>query len=80
MAKKIDPGEVKWFGPIWRRIALTAIVAIWCGFEYLGGDQFWFLMTLAVTAYLIWRLFLNFPNAAEIAALEAEQKDKTDAS
>lgn len=73
MAKTIDPRDIKWFGPLWRRVALTAVLAGWCLLEYLGGDNFWFLMTLAVLAYLIWKLFINFPSAAEIAAFEAEQ-------
>jgi hypothetical protein len=76
MSKKIEPNDIKWFGPLWRRIALAAAVGIWCGFEFVGGDQFWSLMTLAVFAYLIWRLFIAFPNAEEIAVYEAEQRAK----
>ena len=73
MAKTIDPRDIKWFGPLWRRLALAAVMAGWCFMEYLGGDNFWFFMTLVVLAYLIWKLFINFPSAAEIAAFEAEQ-------
>ena len=85
MAKKIDPRDIQWFGPIWRRIALAAVIAVWCGFEWYGGDQFWFMMTLVVLAYIVWKLFINFPNKAEIEAFQAEQaakagKDETSGS
>jgi hypothetical protein len=72
--KKIDPRDIKWFGPLWRRIALAAVMAVWCVFEYLGGDQFWFFMTVVVLLYIIWKLFISFPSAAEIAAFEAENE------
>lgn len=78
MNKQIDPRDIKWFGPIWRRIALAAVVAAWCVWEWFGGDQLWAMMTTAVLAYLIWKLFINFPNAAEIAAYEAENNKKSE--
>lgn len=74
MSRKVDPSEIKWFGPIWRRIALVLVMAGWCAAEWFGGDQFWFLMTLAVLAYLVWRLFIAFPSASEIAQFEANEK------
>ena len=52
----------------------SAVMAGWCVAEWFGGDQFWFLLTLAVFAYLVWRLFIAFPSAAEILEFEAEQK------
>lgn len=77
MTKNIDPRDIQWFGPLWRRVALTAVMVVWCGFEWYGGDQFWFLMTLAVIAYIVWKLFINFPNQAEIEAFQAEQAAKS---
>ncbi len=72
MAKKIDPRDIQFFGPIWRRIALAGVMTLWCALEWYNGDDFWGWTTTAVLAYLIWRLFIAFPNAAEIAAWEAE--------
>ncbi len=73
MKRKIDPQEIRWFGPVWRRIALIAVIAAWSALELYNGNGFWGYMTLAVFAYLVWRLFIAFPSAAEIAAYKAEQ-------
>jgi len=73
MAKTVDPRDIRWFGPLWRRIALAVIMAAWCFMEFLGGNSFWFFMTLVVLGYLIWKLFIDFPSAADIAAFQAEQ-------
>ena len=76
MSKQIDPRDIKWFGPIWRRIALVVAVVIWSGLEWYNGDQFWGMMTLAVVAYAVWKLFIDFPSADEIAAFENAEAAK----
>lgn len=45
------------FKPLWRRIAITAICAIWAGLEWYGGDQMWTLIASGMTLYAVW-LFL----------------------
>ena len=80
MSKKIDPRDIKWLGPLWRRIAIVAALVVWCALEWSNGDQFWGTMTLVVLAYAVWKMFIDFPNAAEIAAFEAEQAKKADAA
>ena len=80
MSKQIDPRDIKWFGPIWRRIAIVAALVAWSAMEWLNGEQFWVMMTLAVLAYAVWKLFLDFPNAAEIAAFEKAEAEKASAS
>lgn len=77
MSKKpIDPRDIKWFGPIWRRIAVLAALAVWGAREFVNGDQFWSMMVAVVAAYAVWKLFIDFPSAAEIEAFEAEQRAK----
>ena len=76
MSKKIDPRDIKWFGPLWRRIAIVAVLVVWSAMEWRGGEQFWGMMTLVVLAYAVWKLFLDFPNAAEIADFEKAEAEK----
>ena len=76
MSKKIDPRDIKWFGPLWRRIAIIAALVVWSAMEWRGGEQFWGMMTLVVLAYAVWKLFLDFPNAAEIADFEKAEAEK----
>lgn len=62
-------GTMQWFRPIYRRVILVGIVAIWCAWEWLNNqDQFWGLMTLAALAYSVWVFFINFEN--EVAKAE----------
>ena len=49
-----------WFQPLWRRVAVTALCAVWAGFEWWNGDQFWGLLTLGLFAYCIWAFFISF--------------------
>ena len=79
MQKKIDARDIELLEPMWRRVALTVVVAIWCATEWYFGDQFWGFLTLAAVAYLIWKLFIAFPNADEIAAWRAENQKKAEA-
>ena len=52
-----------WFKPLYRRIIVVGIIAVWCGFEWLyNHDQFWGLITLAALAYGVWTCFINFEN------------------
>ena len=76
MSKQIDPRDIKWFGPLWRRIALVAVLVVWSVLEWINSDQFWGFMTLAVTAYAVWKLFIDFPSTAEIAAYEKAEAEK----
>jgi len=50
-----------WFRPLYRRVILVGIIALWCGFEWLvNHDQFWGMITLAALAYGVWIFFINF--------------------
>ena len=40
-AKKPGIGTMPWFKPVYRRVIVVAIVAIWCGWEwFFNQDQF----------------------------------------
>jgi hypothetical protein len=52
-----------WFKPLWRRVLVVAIIAVWSGWEWFyNQDQFWGIMTLAALAYGVWIFFINFEN------------------
>ena len=52
-----------WFKPLWRRVLVVAIIAVWSGWEWFyNGDQFWGMITLAALAYGVWVFFINFEN------------------
>ena len=56
--------DTDWFRPLWRRIAVVAFVAGWCGWEWFNGDSFWALLTTAALAYAVWALFVSFDAGA----------------
>lgn len=60
---KPRPLSMPWFKPLWRRVLLVGLIAVWCGFEWLyNQDQFWGMITLAALAYGVWTFFINFEN------------------
>jgi hypothetical protein len=55
--------SMPWFKPLWRRVLLVGVIAVWCGFEWIySKDQFWGMITLAALAYGVWVFFINFEN------------------
>ncbi len=48
----MKPQDANWFRPLWRRIAVTAFLAVWLAWELLWNqDQFWALLVGAALAY-----------------------------
>jgi hypothetical protein len=59
--EKPRPLTLAWFKPLYRRLILVALVAVWCGVEWLyNGDQMWGMLTLAALAYAVWVFIINF--------------------
>jgi hypothetical protein len=53
--------ELKWFRPLWLRLLVTGLVAVWFGWEALfTRDPMWMLITGAALAYAVWNLFIKF--------------------
>ena len=79
--------DVNFFKPLWRRVAVTAVCAVWAALELWHGEQVWILITLGLTAYAVWNFFITFekspPKAAQIdapAATETTDVEDTDQS
>jgi len=56
----LNDRDTKFFRPLWRRIAVVVLclaLAIW---EWSNGNTLWVAITLAITAYSIWVLFIDF--------------------
>ncbi len=64
--------DANFFRPLWRRVVVTAICVGWAGLELYGRDPTWIAITLGLTAYAVWTLFITFPKEAPAdAATEA---------
>ncbi|MEM9975084.1 MAG: hypothetical protein AAF771_12965 [Pseudomonadota bacterium] len=51
------------FRPLWRRLAIVAVCAVWLGFELLAGSLGWAAFVAAVTAFLAYEFFIAFDPA-----------------
>ena len=58
----LKDNDVSWFRPLWRRIAVTVFLALWCAWELLWThDQFWAFLVGAALAYSLYNFFYAFP-------------------
>jgi len=49
------------FRPMWRRVAITAFLVAWLGFELLySRDQMWALIVVCALGYAVWSFFVTF--------------------
>ena len=47
------------FRPLWRRVAITLVCAVWAALElYGGGQSMWAWIATGMTAYAIWAFLL----------------------
>ncbi len=54
--------DTQFFRPLWIRVLVTAVVAVWCALEFvLGHDQLWIGITVIGVIYCVWNFFLRFP-------------------
>jgi len=56
----VKQGDLEWFRPLWRRVAVTVVCAAWCAFEWYHGDEIWSWLTTALVAYAVWTFFITF--------------------
>ena len=54
--------DADFFRPLWRRVVITAVVAVWCAYEsFFSHDQMWIVITSVALVYCVWNFFLRFP-------------------
>lgn len=53
--------ELEWFRPLWLRLVVTGLVAVWFLWEtFWNKDQMWMIITGAALAYAVWNLFIKY--------------------
>ncbi|MGY6549150.1 MAG: hypothetical protein ACXIU7_09100 [Roseinatronobacter sp.] len=52
------------FRPLWRRLLVTGICALWSGVEFLIGSPFFGVLTGALALFCLYALFWRFDPAA----------------
>jgi hypothetical protein len=54
------------YRPLWRRIAITAAVALWLAIEIYDGESgFWTIIAAAMLCYAVWIFFLSWPKTPD---------------
>jgi hypothetical protein len=65
----INQKDADFFRPLWRRVAVTAVVAAWCAYEtFFSQEQMWIAITSVALIYCVWNFFLRFPKDEPPAA------------
>ena len=50
-----------WYVPLYRRIGVVLVCALWFGMEAWTQNPFWMILAAAATALTVWKLLLTFP-------------------
>jgi hypothetical protein len=53
-----------WMRPLWVRILLVLIPAVWAGVEAVYGEQLWATLFGVAAAWGLWSLILKFDEGA----------------
>jgi|GEM_PF-546584 len=53
------------YRPLWRRIAITAVVALWLAFEIYNESGLWIAIAAAMLCYALWTFFLSWPKTPD---------------
>jgi hypothetical protein len=74
----LQDNDLKWFRPLWRRVGLAILLAIWLGWELLfTRDMFWALLVGAALAYVGWNFFYSFPGTKAEETVPPQRDDQT---
>jgi Ca2+/Na+ antiporter len=50
------------YKPLWRRVAIVAVIFFWLCFEiFTGASEIWIVLALAMLAYAVYTFFLTWP-------------------
>ncbi|MBZ9938337.1 DUF3329 domain-containing protein [Mesorhizobium sp. BR1-1-16] len=57
--------ERVFFGPLWRRVAMVALIAVWFGYEALFiRDPLWMVIVGGMLAYAAWTYLIRWDGSA----------------
>jgi hypothetical protein len=54
-----------WLRPLWRRVAIVVLCAVWSGIEFYSGQPFWGTLAGGMAVYAAWMYLLNYPKPQE---------------
>ena len=53
--------EIEWFRPLWLRVLVTALIAVWFCYEvFISHETIWIVVTLVALGYAVWNFFIKF--------------------
>lgn len=65
----LQENDLKWFKPLWRRVAVAVFLGLWLAWELLyTQDMFWAFLVGAALAYVAWNFFYTYPKDTAAAA------------
>lgn len=73
--------DLKWFKPLWRRVAIAGFLAVWCAWEWIFNQEpFWGVLVGAALLYSLYNFFYAFPKEENLdeqsqSARPPESKD-----
>jgi hypothetical protein len=62
------------FLPVWRRVAVVAVCALWSAVEWATASPFWGILAGGLAVYAYWGLFLKFDEAKARARAEEDRR------
>jgi hypothetical protein len=60
MRRSIFDLNVLFFRPLWRRVAVVAVLVFWGAFEFATGSAFWGTVFGGVGLVIAWQFFVTF--------------------
>lgn len=71
-AGAMNERDAKFFRPLWIRVLVTAVCAVWFVLEAVfSHDQLWMGITAVGVVYCVWNFFLRFPKDVPVAGTPA---------
>ena len=69
--------DTNFFRPLWIRLLVTAIVAVWFVLEVVfSHEQLWMGITAVGVVYCVWNFFLRFPKDALVPPAASASTDE----
>lgn len=51
--------QIPFFVPVWRRLVLVTVCALWGSFEFATGALFWGMIFCGMAVFAAWQLFFS---------------------
>jgi hypothetical protein len=68
----LNERDLKFFRPLWLRVAITAALAVWCALEIIfTHEQLWIAITGFGVAYCLYNFFWKWPKVLPTLAAPA---------